>query len=157
LIYRGLPQADIVLDPLPSAVIAFTWSIGSYATEMIRSSIQAVPDGQTDAARALNLPDRVAFFSVILPQALRIAIPPLMNLAIKTFQLTSLGYAITLSEVMQAAHRHGSVHFKFLESFVVAAVIYAAVIIPCSVLARRLERRLSLHLRPVQGVNATTQ
>lgn len=146
LVYRGLPQAGISLDPFPSAVVAFTWSIGAYATEMFRSSLHAVPPGQREAAAALGLGAADTFRLVLLPQAARIAIPPLMNLAIKTFQLTSLAYAITLPEIMQAAYLRGSTTFQYLETFVAAAVVYAIVAIPATWLVRLLERRLSRHL-----------
>ncbi|GGM83275.1 amino acid ABC transporter permease [Dactylosporangium sucinum] len=146
LIYRGLPQAGVFLDPMPAAVVGFTWSIGAYACEIMRSSLNAVPPGQREAAKALGLTPRSAFRDILLPQAARIAVPPLMNLAIKAFQLTSLAYSITLSEVMQAAYLRGSVTFEYLRTFVAAAVLYAAIAIVASLLVRRFERRLSRHL-----------
>jgi len=146
LVYRGLPQVGFYLDPMPAAVIAFTWSIGAYASEIMRSSLNAVPPGQREAAAALGLAPRSAYRDILLPQAARIAIPPLMNLAIKAFQLTSLAYTITLSEVMQAAYLRGSVTFEYLRTFVAAAVLYAAVAIVASLLVRRFERRLHRHL-----------
>lgn len=146
IVYRGLPQTGIYLDPLPAAVVAFTWSIGAYATEIFRASLNAVPPGQREAANALGFARRWTYRDVLLPQAGRIAIPPLMNLAIKAFQLTSLAYAITLSEVMQAAYLRGSVTFEYLRTFVAAAVLYAVVVITASLLARQLEQRLNRHI-----------
>jgi polar amino acid transport system permease protein len=146
LIYRGLPQVDVFLDPMPAAVIGFTWSVGAYATEMLRSSLHAIPPGQTEAAKAVGFSSRDALRFILLPQAARIAIPALMNLAIKAFQLTSLAYAITLPEVMQAAYLRGSTTFQYLQTFVVAASLYAVIAISAAQLVRLLERRLSRHV-----------
>ncbi|HWM32953.1 MAG TPA: ABC transporter permease subunit [Pseudolysinimonas sp.] len=146
LVYRGLPEVGVRLDAMPSAIIAFTWSIGAYSADMFRSSIHAIPPGQREAAIASGLNARDTLRFILLPQAARIAIPPLMNLAIITFQLTSLAYAITLPEIMHAAYLRGSVTFRYLDTFVVAAVLYAVVAIPAALLVRRLERRLSRHL-----------
>ena len=146
LFYQGLPQLSVVLSALASAVWAFTWSAAAYATEIIRSSLRSVGSGQREAANAIGLDDRDQFRYVILPQAARIAIPPLLGLAIIMFQLTSLAYVIAYSEVMQSAYFLGTKTFNYFPVFLAAAAVYASVTIPASALVTGIERRLSRHV-----------
>lgn len=146
IFYQGLPQVNIVLTDLMAATWAFTWSTAAYATEIIRSSVRSVARGQTEAAASLGLVARDRYRFVVLPQAARIAIPPLMGLSIIMFQLTSLAYVIAYSEVMQAAYFLGTKTFNYLPVFIAAAAVYAVVTIPASALVTLMERRLSRHI-----------
>lgn len=146
IFYQGLPQIDIVPSAMVAAVTAFTWSTAGYATEIIRSSIASVPKGQLEAASSVGLEEGDRFRYVIVPQAARIAIPPLMGLAIIMFQLSSLAYVITLSEVMQAAYFLGTKTFNYLPVFLAAAAVYAVITIPASALVTSIERRLARHV-----------
>lgn len=146
IFYQGLPQIAIVPSAFVAAVWAFTWSTAGYATEIIRSSLSSVPGGQTEAASAIGLSDRDRFRFVVVPQAARIALPPLLGLAIIMFQLTSLAYVIAYSEVMQAAYFLGTKTFNYLAVFLAAAAVYAAVTIPASALVSSIERRLARHV-----------
>ena len=136
IFYQGLPQIDIVPSAMVAAVAAFT----------IRSSIQSVPRGQLEAASAAGLSGVDSFRFVIMPQAARIAIPPLMGLAIIMFQLSSLAYVITISEVMQSAYFLGTKTFNYLPVFLAAAAVYASITIPASALVTSIERRLAKHV-----------
>lgn len=147
LFYQGLPQVDIIPSALEASLWAFTWSTAGYATEIIRSSLRSVPQGQIEGAQSIGLSPRDSFFTIILPQAARIAIPPLMGLAIIMFQLTSLAYVIAVSEVMQSAYFLGTKTFNYLPVFLAAAAVYAVVTIPASGLVTLVEKRLSRHLR----------
>ena len=143
IFYQGLPQIDVVPTALSAAVVAFTWSTAGYATEIIRSSINAVPTGQIEGAVSVGLNSRDLFRFIVLPQASRIALPPLLGLAIIMFQLTSLAYVITVSEVMQAAYFLGTKTFDYLPVFTAAAAVYAVITIPISMLVTVLEKRVS--------------
>jgi polar amino acid transport system permease protein len=145
LVYQGLPQVQLSLTNFVSAVAAFAWSTAAYSSEMFRSSLDALPKGQREAAQAVGLKRVDVFWFVLLPQALRIAIPALLNLAVQIFQATSLAYVITVPEIMQHAYFLGTVSFLYLNVFLLAAVLYAAVTLPSSALIARLERRLSRH------------
>jgi polar amino acid transport system permease protein len=145
LVYQGLPQVHLSLTNFVSAVAAFAWSTAAYSSEMFRSSLDALPRGQREAAQAVGLNRADVFWFVLLPQALRIAIPALLNLAVQIFQATSLAYVITVPEIMQHAYFLGTVSFLYLNVFLLAAVLYAAVTLPSSALIARLERRLSRH------------
>jgi polar amino acid transport system permease protein len=146
LIYRGAPQLDQTPGAMPSAIAAFSWSTGAYAAEIVRASLGSVPPGQMEAADALSLRRWDAFRCIVLPQAARLSIPPLMSLSIIVFQLTSLASVITVPEVMHDAYYTGSITFQYLPVFVAAAFLYAVITIPASALVARLERRLSAHL-----------
>lgn len=146
IVYQGLPQAGLILGPMVSAVLAFTFSAAAYATEILRSSLGAVSPGQGEAAAAAGMSKADSFRFIVLPQAVRIALPPLLSLAIQMFQLTSLAYLVTVSEVMQAARFRSAVTFDALSVFIAAAVLYASITIPASFLVDRFEARLSRHL-----------
>jgi len=146
IFYQGLPQVDVVPTAFAAAVWAFTWSTAGYATEIIRSALSSVPGGQSEAASSIGLSNRDRFFFVVVPQAARIALPPLLGLAIIMFQLTSLAYVIAYSEVMQAAYFLGTKTFNYLAVFLAAAAVYAAVTIPASALVTSIERRLARHV-----------
>jgi polar amino acid transport system permease protein len=145
LVYQGLPQFHLSLTNFAAAVAAFAWSTAAYSSEMFRSSLNALPKGQREAAQAAGM-NRVDIFRfVLLPQALRIAIPALLNLAVQIFQATALAYVITVPEIMQHAYFLGTVSFLYMNVFLLAAVLYAAVTLPSSALIALLERRLSRH------------
>ena len=82
IFYQGLPQVTIVPTSWAAAVWAFTWSTAGYATEIIRSALSSVPSGQLEASSSIGLSDADRFRFVIVPQAARIAIPPLLGLEI---------------------------------------------------------------------------
>jgi polar amino acid transport system permease protein len=146
IFYQGLPQISIVPSAFTAAIWAFTWSTAGYATEIIRSALHSVPRGQLEAADAVGLSEGDRFRFVVIPQASRIAIPPLLGLAIIMFQLSSLAYVITVSEVMQSAYFLGTKTFNYLPVFLAAAAVYAAVTIPASAAVASIERRLGRHV-----------
>jgi polar amino acid transport system permease protein len=146
VVYQGLPQLNVSLTSFLSAVAAFAWSAAAYSSEMFRSSLNALPKGQREAAIAVGMHQVDALRFVLLPQSLRIAIPPLLNLAVQMFQATSLAYVITVPEIMQHAYFLGTVSFLYMNVFLAAGLLYAAVTLPSSALIARLERRLSRHL-----------
>jgi polar amino acid transport system permease protein len=145
IVYQGLPQVHLSLTNFLSAMAAFAWSTAAYSSEMFRASLNALPKGQREAALASGMGQVDTFRFVLLPQALRIAIPPLLNLAVQIFQATALAYVITVPEIMQHAYFLGTVSFLYLNVFLLAGLLYAAVTLPSSALIARLERRLSRH------------
>ena len=146
LIYFGLPQAHLTLTQFTAAVVAFAWSTGAYSSEILRASLEAVPHGQREAAAAVGFSRLDASRLVVLPQAIRIAIPPLMSVAIQIFQATSLAFVIALPEVMSRAYETGSITFEYLDVFLLAAALYAAISLPASLMVGIVERRLGRHL-----------
>lgn len=130
LVYRGLPQLGVLLDAVPSALVAFIITASAYSTEMFRSSIAAVPRGQFQASDALALSRLDTFRFVVLPQAGRIALPPLANQTITIFHITSLASVITVAEVMHDAYISGAFNWQYMSVYTAAAVLYAAIAIP---------------------------
>lgn len=146
LVYQGLPQLHLTTGAKVAAIVAFTWNAAAYATEIIRASLGAVPRGQSEAAAACGFDSVNSLRFIILPQASRVAIPPLMNVVILMFQATSLAFVITIPEVMQRAYYEGSLTFDYLNVFICAAIVYAMITIPAALLVTQLERHLSRHL-----------
>jgi len=142
LIFYGLPSAGIVLDAFTAAVIGFTLNIGAYSSEIIRATLAAIPKGQWEAAHSIGMSWPQAMRRVILPQAARIAVPPLSNTFISLVKDTSLA-AVTVPELFQAAQRLASVTYEPLILYVETAIIYLLFSSVLSTLQDRLERRLT--------------
>jgi len=140
--YQGLPQAGVLLDPYPAAVLALILSAAGYSSEMIRAGLNSVPRGQSEAANSLSLSVMDNYRFVLIPQAARISIPPLVNLTIIMFQATSLATVITVPEIMQFAGIMGSATFEYMSIYIAAAVIYLCITIPGGVLSSYLEQRM---------------
>lgn len=133
VIFYGLPSVGIYLDAFPAALIGFTLNIGAYGSEIIRATINAVPRGQWEAAYSIGMSWRQALTRTILPQATKIAVPPLSNTFISLVKDTSLAAAITVPELFQAAQRIVATTYEPLILYILAALIYLAL---SSVLSR---------------------
>jgi cystine transport system permease protein len=142
LIFYGLPAAGIVLDAFPAALIGFTLNIGAYTSEIIRAVIASVPRGQWEAAYSIGMTWRQAMQRTILPQAARVAVPPLSNSFISLVKDTSLAAAITVPELFQAAQRIVATTYEPLILYIEAALIYLAMSSVLSSLQTKLEARL---------------
>lgn len=141
LIFYGLPSAGIVLDAFTAAVIGFTLNIGAYSSEIIRATLAAIPKGQWEAAYSIGMNWPQVMWRVILPQAARIAVPPLSNTFISLVKDTSLAAAVTVPELFQAAQRLASVTYEPLILYIETAIIYLLFSSVLSTLQDRLERR----------------
>lgn len=141
LIYFGLPEQGLDLTAFLSAALALGFNFAAYTAEVFRSGIDAIPRGQIEAAQALGLSRSVQLRKVVLPQAIRIVIPPLIGWLIIYFQATSLAFTIAVPELMSSAYTIATVTFQYLAVFILAAVMYAVICIPGSQLAAFLERR----------------
>ena len=151
VIFYGLPSAGIVLDPLVAALIGFSLNIGAYNAEVIRGAIEAIPRGQWDAAYSLSMTRAQALRRTILPQAARVAVPPLANSFIALVKDTSLAAVITVPEIFQAAQRIASVTYEPLVLYVEAALIYLVLCSVLSSLQGRLERYFNRHAVFAEG------
>ncbi len=143
LVYYGLPQFGIALEPIPSAVIVFTLNSGAYLSETIRGAFNAVPPGQREAALSTGLARRQVLWYVVVPQALRVAIPPIGNTFVSLLKDTSLAAVITIVELMRAGMLIYARTFDPFTVLIEVALIYWVVTI---VIVRGLtayERRLA--------------
>ena len=143
LIFYGLPSAGIVLDAFTAAVIGFTLNIGAYSSEIISATLAAIPKGQWEAAYSIGMNWPQVMWRVILPQAARIAVPPLSNTFISLVKDTSLAAAVTVPELFQAAQRLASVTYEPLILYIETAIIYLLFSSVLSTLQDRLERKLT--------------
>lgn len=142
LFYQGLPQLGVLLDPYPAAIAALTFSAAGYSSEMIRAGLAAVPKGQREASNSLSMAVGDTYRFIIIPQAGRIAVPPLVNLTIIIFQATSMATVITVPEIMQNAGVVGAATFDYMAVYAAAAVLYLCITIPGAVLSGYLETRM---------------
>lgn len=150
-LYLGLPQAGIVLDALPTGILALGFNYGAYMTEIFRAGIQAVPHGQTEAAHSLGMDGRTTFRRIVLPQAFRIVIPAIGNDFIAMLKDSSLVSVIGVQEILWRAQVAGRPTFQSMQTILVAALVYWVMTILFSVLQSRLEGRMSVGDRVRRG------
>ena len=143
VIFYGLPSIGILLDAFPAALIGFTLNVGAYTSEIIRAVISSVPRGQWEAAYSIGMSWSQAMRRTILPQATRVAVPPLSNTFISLVKDTSLAAAVTVPELFQTAQRIVATTYEPLILYIEAALIYLALSSVLSALQVRLERRFS--------------
>lgn len=132
IIFYALPLVGVVIDPFPSAVIALSLNVGGYAAETIRAAILAVPRGQWEAATTIGMDYRLTLRRVVLPQAMRVAVPPLSNTFISLVKDTSLVSTVMVTELLRRAQEIAAPSYQFLALYSLAAVIYWLI---CSVLS----------------------
>jgi cystine transport system permease protein len=147
IIFYGLPGFGVVLDPWPSAILAFSLNVGGYASESVRSAILAVPKGQWEAARTVGLGRFQTLRRVILPQAAKVAVPPLSNTLISLVKDTSLASAVLVTEILRKAQEIAAPTFEFFLLYSIAAIYYWIVSQLLSFGQSRLELRLNRGVR----------
>lgn len=144
-VYFALPFLDIELSKLTAAVLAIGLNIGAYGSEIVRSSISAVPKGQYEAGVALNLSGSMRMLRIILPQAVTRMVPPFANLMIELLKATSLVYFITLSDLTFEAMIIRNNYYTWTPHiFGLLLLIYFVLSTCISVTARLLERKLTV-------------
>ncbi|WP_438318219.1 amino acid ABC transporter permease [Sporosarcina sp. FA9] len=146
VIYYGLPQVGITLEPIPSGILALSLNAGAYLSESFRASILAVDKGQMEASMSMGMTYWQALRRIILPQSLRIAIPTLSNSFITLIKDTSLVSVITVTELLQMSSLIIAINFEPLTIYLVAAAIYWVIISFFTAVLDRLERNSSKHL-----------
>ena len=150
LIFYGLPAVGIVIDAFPAALIGFSLNMGAYTSEIIRAAIASVAQGQWEASFSIGMTWSQALRRSILPQAARVATPPLANSFISLVKDTSLAAAITVTELFQSAQRIAAANYEPLILYSEAALIYLAFCSVLSAMQNRLETRLGRHLNPLE-------
>ncbi|WP_347757244.1 amino acid ABC transporter permease [Agrococcus sp. ProA11] len=142
VIFYGMPQIGITLDPWPSAIIALSLNVGGYAAEIIRAAILSIPKGQWEAGAMIGMSRGQTLLRIVLPQAARVSVPPLSNTFISLVKDTSLASVILVTELFKVAQRIAAPSGEFLTIYIVAAAVYWVI---CFVLALgqdALERKL---------------
>ena len=146
IIFYGLPQFGIVISPFPAAVVAFSLNVGGYAAEVIRAAILSVPKGQWEAAQTIGMGYRTTLQRIVLPQALRTAVPPLSNTLISLVKDTSLASTILVTELLRVAQLAAAPTFDFFTLYSVAALYYWVICIILSFFQGKLEVRLDRYV-----------
>ena len=156
IIYTGLPQLGITLGVIPSAVLGLGLNEGAYLAEIFRAGIAAVPHGQFEAARALGLSRFQLMRLVVLPQAMRIIVPPLGNAFNGLMKTSSLASVISMEELLRRTELLIQVQFKVLEIFVDAAIYYLVLTTVWGLIQRRIERHYGRGYAPASRPDPLT-
>ncbi|MET1016814.1 MAG: amino acid ABC transporter permease [Leifsonia flava] len=146
VIFYGLPTIGWVIDPWPSAVIAFSLNVGGYAAEVIRAAILSVPKGQWEAGYTIGMSSTQTLRRIILPQAARVAVPPLSNTFISLVKDTSLASVILVTELFRVAQNIAAFSSEFLIVYMEAGLVYWLICLVLSSGQGRLEKRLDRYV-----------
>jgi len=146
IVFFALPEFHIKIDPFPAAVIAFSLNVGGYAAEIIRSAILSIPRGQWEAAQTIGMGYATSLRRIVLPQAARVAVPPLSNTLISLVKDTSLASTILVTEMLRTAQIAAAPTFEFFAMYGTAAVYYWVICLVLSFGQNRLEHRLERYV-----------
>ncbi|MGB8956669.1 MAG: amino acid ABC transporter permease, partial [Tumebacillaceae bacterium] len=146
IIFYGLPSVGITIPPFPSAVIGFTLSVGAYNSEIIRAAILSIPKGQWEAASSIGMTYGQSLRRIILPQATRVAVPPLGNSFISLVKDTSLAAIITVVELFRVSQQIVATNYEPLIMYMEAAVIYLIFSTVLSYFQGRMEKRFGRYV-----------
>ncbi len=143
LIYYGLPEIGIRLNPFVAGIVGLGLNYAASESENYRAGIQSIPRGQTEAAQALGMSRWQALRHVVLPQALRVVIPPVTNDFIAMFKDSSIVSVITMVELTKVYGMLAMSTYDYIGLGLMTAAIYFALSYPASIFADRLEKKLS--------------
>lgn len=141
VIYTALPQLGIRFSVIEAALIGLALNEAAYLAEIIRAGIEAVPEGQSRAARALGMTERQIMRYIIMPQAFKVIIPPLGNSVNGLLKTTSVTSVISMEELLRRTQVLIQEKFMVLELFAVAALYYLILTTLWDFVQRRIERR----------------
>ena len=131
VVFFGLPRVGIIIKPIPAGILVFSLSVGAYSSEIFRAAIQSIPKGQWEASSSLGMSYIQTLRRIILPQAVKIAIPPLFNSFIALVKDTSLASTITVTEMFLVTQRITARTYEPLIMYLEVGCIY---LVFCTVL-----------------------
>lgn len=140
LIYFGLGSIGLALSAFEAAVVGLGLNYAAYMAEVYRAGIEAIHRGQREAAQSVGMTQGQAMRYIILPQAVRIILPPMANYAISLLKDTSVASLISAPELMLRARDLSSEYFMPMELYLIAGLMYLVMAYPLSQAVRRLER-----------------
>lgn len=141
IFYNVLPKLGIRLDVVTIGVMGLALYTGAYAADIVRSAIQAVPTGQMEAASSQGFGYLQSMYHIILPQAIKIGLPPMTNQAVNLIKNSSVLAVIAGGELMYCADSWSGSNLIYGPTFVMTGVLYLSICLPISLLARWLEKR----------------
>ena len=127
-------------------MLALSLTLSAFVAEIVRSSLHAVPVGHVEAARGLGMTKIQALRYIVLPQAFRVMLPPLVSMYIDTLKMSSLASIIAVYELLDSAQNLIMSSYRPLEIYTVVALIYVAIIIPFALFTRRYESTMRWRL-----------
>lgn len=145
LIFFGAPVLGLDINPWVAAGAALILNSGAFLGEIWRGCIQAVPKGQWEASASLAMTRWQQLRHVVLPQALRLALPPTVGFSVQVVKNTSITSIIGVVELTRAGQLVNNATFQPFQVFLVVAVIYFALCFPLSTASKRMERKLHAH------------
>ena len=151
-LYFGLPTIGLAMPGWLTALVGLGLNYAAYESQVYRAALEAIPRGQWEAAYLLGMNPLLAFRRIILPQAFRIALPPMTNDFVSLFKDTSVAYAISVWELATAYRELANASGQFLLLGAAVSVFYLAMSLPMAHLARRLERRLQRRQVEVESI-----
>jgi cystine transport system permease protein len=147
VIYYGLPEVGLQLEPLTAALIGFSLNMGAYACEILRAAIGSIERGQWEAAASIGMTRGQTLRRAILPQAMRTALPPLGNSFISLVKDTALAATIQVPELFRQAQLITARTFEIFTMYFAAALIYWVLASLLAHVQHRLEARVNRHDR----------
>jgi len=140
VVYYALPFVGLRLSPFMSAALALTLVSGAYTAEIFRAGIEAIPRGQFEASQALGLSYKHMMADVVLPQAVRIVIPPLTNNCINVMKDTALASVVAMPDLLKQATQAQALEAN-PTPLIVAALMYIAILWPLVYMVGRMEKK----------------
>jgi polar amino acid transport system permease protein len=137
--YCGPLLAGITLSGFWAAVVALSLTLSAYVAEIVRSGLLAVPTGHAEAARVLGMTQFQAATHIVIPQAIRVMVPPMLGMYISTLKMSSLASVIAVYELLHSAQTVIMDSFRPLEIYTTVAVMYVMLVLPFTYLTRRYE------------------
>ncbi len=147
VVFYGLPNIGILIDPFPAAVLVFSLNEGAYCSETIRAALESIPAGQLEAGYCTGMSYLQTIRRIILPQAMRTAFPPLSNSLIAMVKDTSLAANITVTEMFMVTQRIVARTYEPLALYIEVGLIYLLFSTILTRLQRIGEKRLNAHMR----------
>jgi polar amino acid transport system substrate-binding protein len=141
-LYFGLPVLGIAMPGLLTALVGLGLNYAAYESQVYRAALDAIPKGQWEASYSLGMSPLLAFRRIILPQAFRIALPPMTNDFVSLFKDTSVAFAISVWELATAYRELANASGQFLLLGLIVSLFYLAMSLPMAHVARLLEQRL---------------
>lgn len=143
IVFYGLPNIGILLDPFTAAVIVFSLCEGAYMAETMRAALESVPKGQIEAGYCVGMTYWQIMRRIVLPQAFRTAFPPLSNSFIALLKETSLASTITVAEMFMETKRIASRNFQYLALYIEVALVYLMFTTVLTFIQHAIEKKLN--------------
>lgn len=149
LVFFAMPQVVQIFIPdfrivaFQAGVITLSLNAGAYMSEIFRGGIEAVPKGQTEAARGLGMTWGKTMTKVVLPQAFKFSIPSLVNQFIITVKDTSILSVIGLGEIVNKAKTYVGTSYQFFATYILVALFYLVVISILMIISKQVEKKFS--------------